>query len=99
LDPSLSFLTISGVDGQGHSFSVVLHQQISQNVGFPAGSTARFYILGSANGQYIVRIDGSSADMGLNLLAATSGGGEGEAPARQYAESADAVFAQGGAWA
>ena len=53
------------------------------------------------NGQYIIRIDGGAADMGLNLLAANNfggGGGEGEAPARQYADGADAVFAEG-SWA
>jgi len=101
LDTSLAFITITGTDGQNNPFSVVLHQQISQNVGFPAGSTARFYILGTgANGQYILRIDGSAADMGLNLLASTSAaaGGEGEAPAGQYAQGADAVFAEGN-WA
>jgi len=101
LDTSLAFITITGTDGQNNPFSVVLHQQVSQNVGFPAGSLARFYILGTgANGQYILRIDGGPADMGLNLLAATStsAGGEGEAPAGQYAQGADAVFAEGN-WA
>jgi hypothetical protein len=97
LDSSLASLTISGVDGQGTAFSVILHQNPNLNVGFPTGSQARFYILGiGAGGQYIIRISGSSADCGLNLLAAAPGsGGEGEAPARQYAESADAVFAEG----
>jgi len=100
LNTSLTILTIAGTDGQNNPFSVQLHQNISQNVGFPTGSLARFYVLGTGtNGQYILRVDGGSADMGLNLLAATSSfGGEGEAPARQYAESADAVFAEGN-WA
>ena len=96
LSSDLSILTISGTDKQDNAFSVSLHQSPS----IP-GSMARFRILGiGQNGQYIIRIDGSAAECGLNLLAAApaGSGGEGEGSAQAYAGSADAVFTEQ-AWA
>ena len=101
LDPSLNSLLLTVVDKQNNTFSTTL------TTGFSIpGSTARFRVLGvGQNGQYIIRIDasanGATDGVGMNLLAAAPGGagGEGEAPAnREYANSADAVFAQQ-AWA
>jgi len=65
-------------------------------------STARFRILGIGNnGQYIIRVDGSSGSTATTPdgMFAMGAGGEGEAAVnKQYATSADAVFSEG-AWA
>jgi hypothetical protein len=99
LDASLTKLSMVVTDGAGdHSFT--LYQDPSRNTGALAGSTARFRILGiGQNGQYIIRVDATSAQCGLSLVSAPTGGGgaEGEGMVDgDYSEAADAVF---GAWA
>ena len=102
LSSDLTTLTLTVRDGQNQSFTRVLTQGYS----IP-GSTARFRILASGvAGQYIVRVDasanGASDGLGMILLAAAPAamaGAEGEAPVNaDYANSADAVYAEG-AWA
>lgn len=95
LSPNLASLTLRVTTNNGVQ-TVVLHQDPALNgSNFAPGSLARFRILGiGPNNQYILRIDGTAAEMGLNLTAAIPGGeGEGEAAdGRQYAEAVDAIF-------
>jgi len=93
LSPDLASLTLRVTTSSGVQ-TVVLHQDPHLNgSNFAPGSQARFRILGiGPNNQYILRIDGTAAEMGLNL-AATNGEGEGEAAdGRQYADAVDAIF-------
>jgi VCBS repeat-containing protein len=95
LDADLASATLNITDKDGGLFSIRIHQDPSQNdSGYPAGSLARFRVLGrSANNEYIIRLDGTALDFGLDLLA-FGGAGEGEMPVdRSFAEAADAVFA------
>lgn len=88
------------------AFEIRIHQETAYNGGVnspPAGSMARFRVLGrGANGEILIRLDGTAAEFGLNLLAAAPvapNEAEGEPNSdRQYAEAADAVFADE-AWA
>jgi hypothetical protein len=95
LSPNLTSLTLRVTTSSGVQ-SVVLHQDPSLNgSNFAPGSLARFRILGiGPNNQYILRIDGTAAEMGLNLTATNGSGaeGEGEGDGRQYAEAVDAIF-------
>jgi hypothetical protein len=101
--PSL-LLTIGGVTKR-------IYQDPSHNTGTgspespPAGSMARFRILGSTtDGSYIIRLDGTLSDFGFvaSTGAPPETGGEGESAPQmsegQYRESADQVFADK-AWA
>jgi hypothetical protein len=106
LDADLAHATLTITDGQG-TFTLRIHQDPDENDGVnspPVGSMARFRVLGySASGDYLIRLDGTAADFGLNLLAAApivgEGEAEGEAVDSQYAEAVDAVFGEGEAWA
>jgi VCBS repeat-containing protein len=102
LSADLTTLTLTVRDGQNQTFTRVLTQAYS----IP-GSTARFRILATGvGGQFIIRVDASANGpgdgLGMNLLAAAPAamaGAEGEAPVNgEYANSADAVFAEA-AWA
>jgi VCBS repeat-containing protein len=113
LDANLAHATLRVWDGANAgaanpAFEIRIHQDPNLNNGTDspaAGSMARFRVLGrSANGEYIIRLDGTALDFGLNLLAAAPVVGEGEAEGeavvdRDYAEAADAAFAEGEAWA
>jgi hypothetical protein len=104
--PSL-LLTIGGVTKR-------IYQDPSLNTGTgtpsspPAGSTARFRIVGSTNsGEYIIRLDGTLSDFGFASTAGSAGappegGAEGESGGemsdREFRDSADQVFAER-AWA
>ncbi|MCI0360027.1 MAG: Ig-like domain-containing protein [Planctomycetaceae bacterium] len=103
--PSL-LLTIGGVTKR-------IYQNPSQNTGTgspaspPAGSTARFRILGSTSaGEFIIRLDGTLSDFGFASTAGSASAppeaGEGEgAPQmsdRDFRDAADQVFAEK-AWA
>lgn len=92
------------------SHIVRIHQETAYNgdPSYPnspaAGSQARFRVLGSSSAGIVIRIDGTAAEFGLNLLAAAPVVGEGEAEGEavvdgQYAEAVDAVFGEGEAWA
>jgi hypothetical protein len=96
LDASLSSATMRVWDKAGTLHTIQIHQAPSENTesNYPSGSMARFRILGrSATNDYIIRIDGTAADFGLNLLAAAVPAPEGEGDMSQFAEAADAVFA------
>ena len=108
LDADLAHGTLTVTDLQNNVHVIRIHQDpnLNDGAGSPAaGSMARFRVLGrSANGEYIIRLDGTSIDFGLNLLAAAPVVGEGEAEGeavvdRDYAQAADAVFSEGEAWA
>jgi len=79
-----------------------MFQDPRRNTGVMAGTDARFRILGrAANGDLIIRIDGTAAECGINLLpssVAAAAVPQGEGEAAEYAESADAIFAES-AWA
>ncbi len=87
-------ITIGGVTKR-------IYQDPSNNHGGntpPTGSLARFRVLGqSANGDYIIRLDGTLADFGFVAVAPVPAA-EGEGPAEmadgQYREAADEVFAE-----
>ena len=109
LDADLAHATLTVTDGQG-TYVIRIHQETQYNGhpahpnSPPAGSMARFRVLGhSASGQYLIRLDGTAADFGLNLLAAApvfgEGEAEGEAVNREYADAVDAVFSEGEALA
>lgn len=91
LSSDLTTLTITCIDKTNATSSTTLTQT-------PSATGARFRILGIGhNGQYIIRVDATAAEAGMNLLAAAPGsGGEGEAGT--YAAGADALFAEQ-AWA
>jgi hypothetical protein len=107
LDADLAHATLTVTDQLNNVYVIRIHQSPTLNDGVgspPAGSLARFRVLGhSASGQYLIRLDGTAADFGLNLLAAApvvgAGEAEGEAVDPQYAEAVDAVFGDGEAWA
>ena len=87
----------------GHTVSLSQDYSIAGigiNIGGVSYSTARFRILGiGTNGQYIIRVDGSSGsptNTPDGMFAMSGGSGEGEAAVnQQYANSADAVFSEG----
>ena len=88
-------------DKAGNLHIIRIHQSPTENTEsyYPSGSMARFRILGrSATNEYIIRIDGTAADFGLNLLAAAPAAAEGEGDNREFAEAADELFAEA-AWA
>jgi hypothetical protein len=97
LDTDLSKATMTYTDGSGqHTKTIFQDPNDPRNVGKPAGSMARFRILGSDNaGGYIIRVDGTAAEFGITL-ASTGGEGEGEAPMSEsnYTQGADAIFAE-----
>jgi hypothetical protein len=106
LDADLAHATLTVTDGQD-TYEIRIHQDPDDNNGVnspPVGSMARFRVLGhSASGEYLIRLDGTAADFGLNLVADApvvgEGEAEGEAVDSQYAEAVDAVFGEGEAWA
>jgi hypothetical protein len=81
LDANLQSATLKVQDKAGTLHTIRIHQSPTENTesNYPSGSMARFRVLGwSSTGEYILRIDGTAADFGLNLLAATeTGEGEG----------------------
>lgn len=111
LDANLASATLSGTDQLGNPFSIRIHQdpRLNTEANYPSGATSpygpRFRILGrSGTNDYIIRLDGTAAEFGLNLLAAVApaapveeGEGEGNVD-REFARAADEVFS-GEAWA
>jgi hypothetical protein len=98
--PGLASAVLSVTDSVG-TYTKTIFQDPHNNAGGttpPAGSMARFRILGiGAGGEYIIRIDGTAAQFGFTLAAAAPpSGGEGEgAGGREYAQGADQVMASG----
>ncbi|MDX1948230.1 MAG: Ig-like domain-containing protein [Pirellulaceae bacterium] len=103
LQPGLASGTLIVTDLSGATYTRSIFQAPKNNTGLnntpPAGSSARFRILGIGNsGEYLLRLDGTAADFGLTLAAAAvPAGGEGEAPMSdgEFARGADEVMAEG----
>jgi hypothetical protein len=99
-DLTSGILTVK--DGNGTPYTRTLNLNPANNSGVMAGSDARFRILGrAANGDLIIRIDGTAAECGLNLLPGTVAAAavpQGEGEGAEFAEAADEVFANA-AWA
>jgi hypothetical protein len=99
-DLTSGILTVK--DGNGTTYTRNLYLNPANNTGVMAGSDARFRILGrAANGDLIIRIDGTAAECGLNLLPATVAAAavpQGEGEAAEFAGAADELFANA-AWA
>jgi hypothetical protein len=88
------------------SHEIRIHQETSYNGGTnspPAGSLARFRVLGRSASGIVIRLDGTAEEFGLDLLAAApavgAGEAEGESVDPHYANAVDAVFGNDQAWA
>lgn len=91
VDTDQSAATLTIIDGAGsHSLRIFVDPNDVRNTSRPLGSMARFRILGhNHNGDMLIRVDGTSTDFGMTLVANGAGPGAGEG---EFAEGVDAVM-------